>query len=80
MLGETVTYAAEQSDAQGRDLPPARFRVVLRRQLVGLHHCPTADGLRASCITEGCSHLTRGERAPRGVEKQTIAEDHTFLK
>lgn len=47
MVGETVTYAAEQSDARGRDLPPAGFRVVLRSQLVRLHHCPRADGLRA---------------------------------
>lgn len=47
MVGETVTYAAEESDARGRDLPPAGFRVVLQRQLVCLHHCPQADGLRA---------------------------------
>lgn len=45
MVGEIVTYAAEQADAQERDLPPAVFRVVLQKQLVHLHHWPEADGL-----------------------------------
>ena len=33
-------------------------------------------------ITEGCSCLTRrgGGNVPRGVLKQAIAKDHTFLK
>lgn len=47
MVGETVTYAAEQDDAQERDLPPAVFRVVLQKQLVHLHHWPEADGVGA---------------------------------
>lgn len=37
-------------------------------------------GYKLNCITEGCSRLTRGKRAPRGVWKRATAEDHTFLK
>lgn len=48
MVGIGAEAVSEQADAWERDLPPpAQSRLVLRKQLVHLHHWLGADGLAA---------------------------------